>query len=224
VARIYTREEADEILRRALVGQASGAADGISHDDLVAAAREVGIPAEALESAASSLGEHRLVTHRVARLRSRKRRAFARHVVIYLIVNFGIFLFDRFDGGGTFFQVPLIIWGVILLVFGVLQLAPNEEALVRRAEKDLEKERRRADKQRRLAARTASGPRGPGAAKEFEAAVEEGVSALLSVAARTIRGLTPEGKRYRAADPAEEDESAPGDQQARDRSRRSRRA
>ena len=34
VSRTYSREEADEILRRALAAQAS---DGISHDDLVAA-------------------------------------------------------------------------------------------------------------------------------------------------------------------------------------------
>jgi 2TM domain-containing protein len=207
VARTYTREEADEILRRALAGQGASS-DGIGHDDLVAAAREVGIPADAIESAASQLGEHRLVNERVDQLRRRKRRAFLRHFLIYAIVNFGIFLFDRFDGGPWFFQFPLIVWSVLLLLLGVLQLAPNQEALLRRAERDLEKERRRAAKQRRLAARAGRAPGAAGGAKAFEAAVEEGVSALLSAAAQAIRGFTPEAKRYRAEEPAPEDEEA----------------
>src|SRR5688572_24818259 len=107
VPKTYSREEADEILRRALAEQA---ADGISHDDLVAAAREVGIPEGAIEAAASQLGEHRSVKERVDLLRQQKRRAFVRHLLSYLIANGGIFLFDYFDGGPWFFQYVLIVW------------------------------------------------------------------------------------------------------------------
>jgi hypothetical protein len=205
VPRTYSREEADEILRRALGEQAS---DGINHEDLVAAAREVGIPEAAIEAAAGQLGEHRLVKERVERLRRQKRRGFARHLISFLIANAGIFLFDYFDGGPWFFQYVLIVWGIILLLFGIRQLAPEEAGLVRRAERELEKERRRAERERRRSGRVLGRPGGtPAAAKEFEQAVQEGASALLSAAARAIRDYTPGQKpRYRAED-APEDQS-----------------
>jgi hypothetical protein len=197
VPRIYTREEADEILRRALAQQA---AEGINHDDLVAAAREVGIPESALEAAASQLGEHQVVLDRVALLRRQKRRAFARHVLTFLLVNGGIFLFDSFDGGPWFFHYVMLVWGVILLLFGIRQLAPEEAGLVRKAERELERERRRAARQRPRAGRAPGiGTQLPGAAREFESAVQDGVSALMTAAAKAIRDYSPGPKpRYRA--------------------------
>jgi hypothetical protein len=220
VARTYTRAEADEILRRALAEQAS---DGVHHDDLVAAAREVGIPETAIESAVSQLGEHREVIDRVAKLRAEKRRAFVRHLLSFMIVNGGIFLFDRFDGGPWFFHYVLIVWGIVLLLLGIRQLAPDQTSLTKKAERELEKERRRAEKQRRQTARASGKPLGPGAAKEFETAVEEGVNAMLAVAAKAIRGITPDARRYRAEEPVEEDEVRPTDEASASRRARSRR-
>lgn len=220
VPRTYTREEADEILRRALAEQAS---DGVHHDDLVAAAREVGIPETAIESAVSQLGEHREVLNRVAKLRGQKRQAFVRHLLSFMIVNGGVFLFDYLDGGPWFFQYLLIVWGILLLLLGIRQLAPDPASLTKKAERELEKERRRAERQRRQAARATGKPLGPGAAKEFETAVEEGVNAMLAVATRAIRGITPEARRYRAEEPAPEDEAQPGDEASASRRARSRR-
>ncbi len=223
MSRSYTREEADEILRRALQQQAT---DGVSHDDLVAAAREVGIPTEAIESAAAQLGERRVVEQRVQLLRKRKQSAFVRHLITFLIVNTGIFLIDRLDGPPWYFHWPLIIWGIVLVLAGLRQLAPNHEALARRAERELERERKKEEKRRQRAQRAyarAQGIRNPSeGASEFEAAVEEGVSALLSAAARAIRGLTPENQRVRVETPrhAPENEPSTHDSEARRRSRR----
>ncbi|HTV24342.1 MAG TPA: 2TM domain-containing protein [Polyangiaceae bacterium] len=229
----YSREEADEILRRALSQQA---VDGISHDDLVAAAREVGIPEASIEAAASQLGEHRNVKERVELLRQQKRRAFFRHLLSYLIANGGIFLFDYFDGGPWFFHYVLIVWGILLLLLGIRQLAPEEASLVRRAERELEKERRKAERrQRRSGGRIAAHPGGMhGATREFEQAVHEGASALLSAAARAIRDFSPGPKaqvrassggpspspseRFRADDTADEGQ-APGASDARRKGR-----
>jgi hypothetical protein len=199
VPKTYSREEADEILRRALAQESP---DGINHDDLVAAAREVGIPESAIEAAAGQVGEHQIVKQRVERLRRQKRRGFVRHLVTFLIVNGGIFLFDYFDGGPWFFQYVLIVWGIVLLLLGIRQLAPEEAGLVRRAERELTKERRRAERERRRLGRASGHPGGvPAAAKEFEQAVQEGANALLSAAARAIRDFTPAAKqRYRAED------------------------
>jgi hypothetical protein len=219
VPRTYTREEAEEILRRALAEQA---ADGVHHDDLVAAAREVGIPETAIESAVSQLGDHREVVERIAKLRAEKRRAFVRHLLSFMIVNGGVFLFDRFDGGPWFFHYLLIIWGIVLLLLGIRQLAPDQTSLTKKAERELEKERRRAERQRRQTARASGKPLGPGAAKEFETAVEEGVNAMLAVAARAIRGITPDARRYRAEEPAEEEARRPTEDDA-SASRRARR-
>lgn len=220
VPKTYSREEADEILRRALGQQA---ADGISHDDLVAAAREVGIPESAIEAAAGQLGEHRSIKERVELMRSQKRRAFARHLASYLIANGGLFLFDWFDGGPWFVQYVLVVWGILLLLLGIRQLAPEEASLVRRAERELEKERRRADRERRRTGRAPAGAGGPTPVREFEQAVQEGASALLSAAARAIRDFTPgspprrasieptpvRAERFRAEDTRDE-EQAPG--------------
>lgn len=214
----YTRAEADEILRRALLAeQAEG---DLSHDELLAAAREVGIPESAIEAAAEQLGEHYQLERHVGRLRQRKRRAFVRHLVTFAIMNGGIFAFDWFDGGPWFFQFPLIVWTVILMLFGVAQLSPNPEALARRAERELEKERRReAARRKRLERGEKKAIPASDAARQFEAAVEQGVSTLLTAAARAIRGL--DGRRVRVETDAEEAETGPA---GRERAQRSPRA
>lgn len=217
VPKTYTREEADEILRRALQTQTF---DGISHDDLVAAAREVGIPSDAIEAAAADLGDHHALNERVLKLRLRKRAAFFRHLVIYLIANAGIFLVDWVVKGEQFFLYPLIIWGVIVALFGVGQLAPDADALLRQAERELEKERRKEARRRRT-----DGPRKPGGrvTQEFEAAVEEGVSALLGAAAGAIRGLSQRGPRVRV-DENERADAGAGPDPEQNRGRRTGRA
>lgn len=230
----YSREEADEILRRALAQQAGtradGAAEGISHEDLLAAAKEVGISSSAIEAAAEELGESRIVEQRAELIRRRKRRAFFRHLVLFLVVNAGMFLFDWFDGGPWFFQYPLIVWSVILASIGMAQLTPEHDALVRRAEREIEKEQRRAARRRPKGTRGPFAP-SPGAgatpaqaAREFERAVQEGVSTLLSNAARAIRGVTPaDPSRYRVQDPIGTDGgSSSRDQSEKSASRRQR--
>lgn len=220
VPKSYSREEADEILRRALAEQA---ADGISHDDLVAAAREVGIPESAIEAAASQLGEHRTVKERVELLRQQRRRGFIRHLLSYLVANGGIFLFDYIDGGPWFFQYLLIVWGIILLLLGIRQLAPEEASLIRRAERELEKERRKAERQRRRTGQLPGAHPGglQGATREFEQAVQEGASAVLSAAARAIRNYGPPKapQRFRATE-SEDEPQAPGQSDNRRHHRR----
>jgi hypothetical protein len=199
VTKTYTRQQADEILRRALAVQP---ADGISHEDLVAAAREVGIPSSAIEAAALEVSADQHLAERADHIRRRRRTAFLRHLLIFLVVNGGIFFVDRADGGAYWFQYPLVIWGVILAVMGIAQLAPDRPSLLRRAEREMVRERRRAQRRSQRSARREG-------AKEFEAAVQDGVSSLLSVAARTIRSFSSDGGRFRVndagqrADPAE---------------------
>jgi hypothetical protein len=205
VSRSYRRQEAEEILRRALAGQAE---DGFSHDELVAAAREVGISSQAIEAAAADLDERRVVEAKVADLRRRKRRAFVRHLLTYALVMTAVFLFDRLDGGAWFFHYPAAAWGIAVILIGIRQLAPDPEQLSRRARREAEKERRRAAKRLERAERGAGGAELSGATKAFEAAVDEGVAAVLSAATRALRRFVPDEERYRVNTPPE-DESAP---------------
>lgn len=218
VSRTYSREEADEILRRAMQREGE---DGISHDDLVAAAREVGIPAAAVEAAASQLGEHQLVRQRMDALRGQKRRAFVRHLLTFLIVNGGVFLFDRFDGGPWFFHYLLIVWGIVLMLLGIGQLAPSEAGLRRKAERELQRERRRAERQRWRQGGRPRLSQLPGAARELESAVQDGVSALMSAAAKAIRERSPAQRpRYRADEGVAEEESSSSPSETSRRQRR----
>jgi 2TM domain len=203
VTKTYTRQEVDEILRRAL---SEKSVDGISHDDLLAAAREVGIPSSAIEAAAAELGDNQRIAERAQLIRRRKRAAFLRHLLLFIVVNAGIFYVDQSDGGALWFQYPLIIWGVILVSLGITQLAPDQQRLERRAERELEKDQRRMHKRRRLGARAAGDP-SASPAREFETAVQDGVSTLLSSAARAIRAVVPEKEQYRV--PEERDDEAP---------------
>lgn len=204
MTKTYTRQQVDEILRRALLEKS---VEGISHDDLVAAAREVGIPSSAIEAAAAELGDNQRIAERAALIQRRKRTAFLRHLLLFLVINAGIFFVDQSDGGAFWFQYPLVIWGVILAAFGITQLAPDQQRLERRAERELEKEQRRIHKRRRLAARAAGDPNAS-AAREFESAVQEGVSTLLSSAARVIRSVVPEKEQYRVNDDRDDDAPA----------------
>ena len=63
------------------------------------------------------------------------------------------------------------------------------------------------------------------AAREFEAAVQEGVSALMSAAAKAIRDYSPGPKpRYRADDAAAQEEEGSQQRSQQDTSPRHRRA
>jgi NAD(P)-dependent dehydrogenase (short-subunit alcohol dehydrogenase family) len=208
VAKTYTRDEADEILRRAL---AMEAAEGIRHDDLVAAAREVGIPAEAIEQAAEHVAAQGPVVAMAERIRHERRRAFFRHLLTYVVVNAGLFAIDWLGGGAWFFYFPLILWGIVLAVIALHQLAPDPERLTRQAERRIERERRRAS---RREARTRRRGRTVDHARieaEFDAAVQEGVSTLMAAATKAVRHVSARADRYRVAEdhPGEPPQSEP---------------
>jgi hypothetical protein len=49
-------------------------------------------------------------------------REFYVHVLVYLVVNLGLFLIDLLTPGGPWFFWPLIGWGVFLVVHGATLL------------------------------------------------------------------------------------------------------
>jgi hypothetical protein len=117
----YTREEMDEILRRALERQAR-AEGGVAHEDLVAAARDLAaersaptLPPSAARVEASSLVQDR----------QRAKRRLARDLAIYVVTNAAILAFCLVNGGNWYIWT-LLGGGVTLGKQAVNVLFPKE--------------------------------------------------------------------------------------------------
>ncbi len=202
--RTYSQEEVTEILKRAL-RQQSLRSQNLSHDELVEMADEVGIDREALEAATTDLAQTRaeeLVrqteTRELAEERTRLFSKFAFSLLTYVIVNAILYLIDRRFTGGTWYYWVLLGWGIGLL-FQLRRVFFPEESLRRRKQREwrhakkLERRRERETRHRRLREafdHGATAERLEQGAKEFETAVQAGVAALLTVAARKIQAHT----------------------------------
>ena len=91
----YTRDEVEEILRRALETQPL---ETLSHADLVAAAVEAGIDGDDVEAAAHQLEQERELNAEEERILARRKRSFLQSIYTYVIVNSGLFLIDAMSG------------------------------------------------------------------------------------------------------------------------------
>ncbi|HEX9296866.1 MAG TPA: 2TM domain-containing protein [Polyangiaceae bacterium] len=205
--RTYSQEEVTEILKRAL-RQQSLRNQNLSHDELVEMAGEVGIDREALEAATTDLAQTRAEelarqneARELADERSRLFNKFVSSLLTYVIVNAILYFVDRRFTGGTWYYWVLLGWGIGLL-FQLRRLFFPEESLRRRKLREwkhtqkLERRMERQARHRRL--REAFEPgvsaeRLTQGAKEFETAVQAGVAALLTVAARKIQAHTHGG-------------------------------
>ncbi|MDQ3037426.1 MAG: 2TM domain-containing protein, partial [Myxococcota bacterium] len=143
----YSRDEVEEILRRAAERTHEQGGEALTHDELVAAAREAGIDTSAVEEAASSLAETRQDRLAVEQWSAARKRRFVSHVMTWLVVNSGLFLIDLLSGGGWWFYWPLLAWGmaVALQAVGALREPTPEqvERVTRRARRKREAERKR---------------------------------------------------------------------------------
>lgn len=198
----YSRDEAEEILRRAL---ARDEQDGVSHEDLLAAAAEVGIEAGAVEEAAAELAKERSRAQREGQIRAELRRDFLGRAANLIGLNALVLGIDWLAGPGWFVQWVALV-SALLLVSGTFRvLAPSEDAM-RRAEKRLDKrELKRLKRERKREWARGEGKPRKDAEKQFERVVEEGVEALLRKAGDHLEQLNRDSgrARVRVADPRE---------------------
>jgi hypothetical protein len=207
--RTYSQEEVNEILKRAMKQQHLEE-QGLSHEELVEMAGEVGIDRAALESATAELVETRAgeMARREQALelsqeRSRLLSAFVGALFTYLVIGGILYFIDRRFSGGTWYFWVLMGFAIALL-FRLRSVIFPQRSLARRKAREL----KRARKLERRALREAKhrqlletfGMRSPksddrrrdieaqinAGAREFETAVQAGVAALLNVAARKI--------------------------------------
>jgi serine/threonine-protein kinase len=150
----YSTAEVSEILARAVDRQeaeraGSQASAGLGFDDLVAAAREVGVDPEVLRAASRELRAKKeapqgWAAERDAWLRRRK-RGFYKHLGVWVIVNVAFMLMGLVDRGSdpTQFFVPGLLWGIGLAIQGMKAFMADEDDWREEKEKKEKKERKK---------------------------------------------------------------------------------
>ncbi len=190
----YTQDEVNEILKRAL-SQQNLREQTLSHEDLVQVAAEVGIDRNALDAATAEMAQTQAAemakrnqdVELAQERRIQLRRLLASGVRLG-ILNVVLYFVDMQTSGGPWFQWPLLASGV-LLALQLRHVVSPEKRLERRRARQ-ERERRRAERRaqveavkQRLFAATSDAP---AAAREFESAVQAGVTALVKVATKKL--------------------------------------
>ena len=141
----YSTEDVRDILSRAIEQQESKRADArLGFDDLLAAAREVGVDPETLREASRELrarGKAPAPSAEFEQWRRRKRRKFFNHLGTYLVVNlaFVILAITNLDGG---FLYPGLWWGIGLGIHGLRTWMANEDDFREERDKQDAKERK----------------------------------------------------------------------------------
>lgn len=211
--RVYTQDEVNAILSRAVTKH--DPSDGLSHDELVDAARQAGIPAEAVEAAAAELEEERRAERELADVKQKSWRRFYASLVSFLIVNAFLVLVNLQTGGHFWAIWPMLGWGFGLLMHLRRILFPDLQRDRARLEKEADKrarkeaaharrherreERREDERARREHERALKE-----STRELEHAVKRGFATLLSSAAKKIheeadRAGAPPRERTRVA-------------------------
>ncbi|MEI7893455.1 MAG: protein kinase, partial [Myxococcales bacterium] len=142
----YSTEEVREVLARAIERQESKRADTrLGFEELVAAAREVGVDEEVLREASDELRprESEEPHEGYDRWQRRKKRTFYRHFGIYLVVNFALVLFGVMVHQLVFLIQPAIWWAIGVGIHGIRALSSSEDDYHHELERTARLERKR---------------------------------------------------------------------------------
>lgn len=192
----------EAILGRALEREHRGGE--LTHEDLVATAREVGIASEAIETAAAEVLAERTEQLELRQLRREQWRRFVAHLIPYIIINGFLVTLNFLTTHFPWALFPAFGWGIGLAFHFTGVLLPNRQRQLRRLERRRDRERRRA---LRHQLRTD--------ARRLQQDVGQGISAVLNAAAERIaHELAPPDRGHKkAADPPRtrvaDDEAAP---------------
>jgi hypothetical protein len=137
--RRFPRDEVGEIIDLAarLDDLVEDSADqGLTLEQLVHVADEVGISRQAVEQAVSQERKRRSTDERDARKRVRRRMRFVRHAMVYALVVSALLLIDVLNGGGWWFFYVAALWGAVLAIqalrFLTRRKGPLEQAMIDR--------------------------------------------------------------------------------------------
>ncbi|WP_437818609.1 2TM domain-containing protein [Sorangium sp. So ce1078] len=232
--RRYTEAEVRAILERALRDTAGR---DVGHDELVAAAEEIGISRDAIEVASRDIEHVRGEEDARAAILARRRRGFRSHLFSFLLVNAFLFAVNALTPGPWWFFWPLLAWGLGLAFHA--RAALSSDVSPRRLRREIERSAARARreqhlrlKEQRRAERLERKQRLEQSAEELGHAVEEGVATVLSRIAQEIRGSAPpapppaedapRGRRIAPLDADDAESEALGEEEAERAARRGR--
>ncbi|WP_437993663.1 2TM domain-containing protein [Sorangium sp. So ce145] len=191
--RRYTEAEVRAILERAL---RDAETRGVSHDELVAAAEEIGISRGAIEAASRDIEHVRGEEAAREAILARRRKGLRSHLFSFLLVNAFLFAVNALTDGPWWFFWPLLGCGLGLAfhALGALSSDVSPRQIRREIERSAEqarKEQHRRLKEQRRVERLERKQRLEQSAEDFGHAVEEGVATVLSRIAQEIRGSAP---------------------------------
>lgn len=201
--RNWSQEEVEEILRRAIERQqkTEAAREGTSHEDLLAAAREVGIDPSSVEAAAADLAKETAPADAPKALakRGEKWPRFLRALVSFAAPTGFLLLLHQLTGDFGWARWVAFGLGLGFVLKSIKIFFPTDED----AAEDVRGAMRKAAREERRARRRAQKEARRQTEREFEEAVEAGVHALLGIAAKKIReNLEPKPKvRVQVDDP-----------------------
>jgi hypothetical protein len=134
--RRFSVEEVGELIDLAGRLDDLATSSGLSYDELLRVADEVGISRVAIERAVVEERADRRRMNKQARKQVRRRMRFIRHVTVYLVVVSSLLLIDALSGGGWWFYYVAAIWGAMLGLQGMRFLTrrsgPIEQAMMER--------------------------------------------------------------------------------------------
>jgi len=136
-ANTFTVQQVEAILKRALRDHARDG--GITREELVETARELGISPSEVEKAIreeASMGEFERAKEVWL---VRRRNQFFRHLQSYAIANGFLFLLNMATGGENWFVYPLLGWGVVLAFDAAGTFNPSSSKIERGARKLMKK-------------------------------------------------------------------------------------
>lgn len=168
----YTRDEVEEILRRALETQP---VEDLSHEDLLEVAEEAGIDKSLVEAAAKELAEKKIIEKEEETILARRKRNFFSSLYTYVATNGFLVLIDVMSGPGWWVQWVLAGWGLGIALAARSAFLPDREKLRTRALRRISKRRKPLDKAVKAAQRG-----------DMEKAIEVGVQALVNAAVQKM--------------------------------------
>jgi hypothetical protein len=151
--RRYSEQEVRAILERAMHHDKP---DGLSHSDLLEAAKEAGISPSAVEQAALDVEQGRELDAARQRILSRRRSAFMSHFLVYIVVNVFLVALNAITTPGRWWAVfPLLGWGMAVALSARFGLSKDvsERALMREVARASASQRRLAGAARQPAQR-----------------------------------------------------------------------
>jgi hypothetical protein len=178
--RRYTREEVDAILGRAIRASQTEES-GLTHDELISVASEIGISAEAIDRAALELRETSRIDQETAELRRKQVRGFLNHLVSFVMLGAVLAITNLYILELPFWVVgwALVGWGLGLAMHLRRVLLPDLDRMRRQAQARIERRERRAERKRQQRELHDN-------ARELGAAVTKGLASVAKAAAAKL--------------------------------------